>query len=167
MDPLGIVSTIADDPDLVFRYFAVFSRFEYALKRSGFLTATNGAAQAHWDRYADSLKGRFASVRDPQFQQAIASLQQKPPRKQVVDQSTGDLDWADSIQDRSESDEKFLLRLARVIRNNLFHGGKFPIPTGPVGDDARNREMIKAGIVVLTECLSLSPNVKQAFDELP
>ncbi len=149
---------------MIFRYFAVFSRFEYALKRSGFLRTRNGAAQADWDCYANSLKGRFADAQNPYFRQAITFLKQRPPRKQVVNES-GSLGWADSIQDMSESDEKFLLRLARVIRNNLFHGGKFP--TGPVDDDARNRDLIKAGIAVLTECLSLSPNIKEKFEELP
>ncbi len=95
------------------------------------------------------------------FTQAIAFLKKAPPKKQIALPS-GHLDWADSNQG-GDTDEQFVLRLIRVVRNNLFHGGKFPMR--PVSDEARHRELLEAGIVVMAQCLALSKNVSDVFEE--
>ncbi len=34
--------------------------------------------------------------------------------------------WEKNSKSNGESDERYLLRLVRDVRNNLFHGGKVP-----------------------------------------
>ncbi len=161
-EPDTIIDALGIDRAVVLKFLGVFSRFEFALKRSGFLEASE-QAEANWDTYADSLRGRFESVKNQRFIEAVAFLKKAPPRRQVV--SGSDIDWKDTPVGDGEHHEKYVLRLVRVVRNNLFHGGKYPIPIGPLEDVGRNRELIEASVAVLAECLQLSPNVQAAFDE--
>jgi hypothetical protein len=55
---------LATDRDLVFAFFAAYSRFEYALKRSGFLKAQD-KAQPDWDKFASaSVEGEKLYIGD-------------------------------------------------------------------------------------------------------
>jgi hypothetical protein len=162
MDLDKIIDKLTDQPALASRYFAMFSRFEYALKETPpFLMDSKGSAQANWDAFANSLKGKFSTVSDPGFSTAVAFLKNHPPRKQVVAVSGNFVEWKEAVQDRGESDEQFVIRLIRTIRNNLFHGGKsFMDGETIVG---RNAELMNAGVVVMKNCLELSPDVLAAF----
>jgi hypothetical protein len=161
MDAVRIVNRIAGGRDLVLEHFAVFSRFEYALKRSGmFRRSARGVAEADWDSYANELRGRFRTVRKRAFRDAVAFLLAEPPRKQTVNRH-GELAWIDSRRGSGESDEQFILRLVRTVRNNLFHGGKYP--NGPEREIARNQALLEATIVILNECLELHQPVRNAF----
>ena len=60
-EPLKVIDALTEDRDLVFRFFAVFSRFEYALKRSGFLKYQE-RAEADWDAYANGIRGNFSAI---------------------------------------------------------------------------------------------------------
>lgn len=57
-----------------------------------------------------------------------------------------------------------MLRLVRVVRNNLFHGGKYQ--SGPFDEIARNENLLEAAITVLSHCLALSDPVREAFEEV-
>ena len=161
MDFDKIIKTFTDQPELAFRYCAVFARFEYALKETRFLKNDNGSAQANWDVFANSLKGQFSAVQDADFTAAVAFLKASPPRKQVV-VGVG-TDWKDSVQAVGDTEEQFVIRLIRLIRNNLFHGGKsFTDGEKVVG---RNAELMKAGLVVMERCLKLTPDVLVAFEK--
>ena len=67
---------------------------------------------------------------------------------------------------QGEHREGYVLRLVRVVRNNLFHGGKYPIPIEPLEDMARNEVLLNPSIVVLRNCLSISDPVRAAFEEV-
>ncbi|MCA9469783.1 MAG: hypothetical protein KC643_30660 [Nitrospira sp.] len=159
-----VINALVLDRDLVLRFFGAFSRFEYSLKRSGFLVAgSNDQAQANWDSYANSLHGKFQVVQDSEFKSAVELLLNRPPKKQVV--SNGHLDWRGTPRGNGERDENYILRLVKIVRNNLFHGGKYPDPPGPVEDIGRDLQLIKASIVVLICCLQLSDNVRAVFED--
>ena len=161
MDFDKIIETFTDQPELAFRYCAVFARFEYALKETQFLKNETGSAQANWDVFANSLKGKFSAVQDADFTAAVAFLKASPPRKQVV-VGVG-TDWKDSVQAVGDTEEQFVIRLIRLIRNNLFHGGKsFTDGEKVVG---RNAELMKAGLVVMEQSLKLTPDVLVAFEK--
>ena len=140
----------------------MFSRFEFALKRSGCLKPLE-YAEADWDGYANSLRDTCRFVEGAGFTEAVAFLLKSPPQRQVV--SLCDIGWKDTEKGDGEHHEHYVLRLVRVVRNNLFHGGKFPVPVGPLQDVGRNGELIEACLVVLTQCLQLSPVVRNVFDE--
>jgi hypothetical protein len=61
--------------------------------------------------------------------------------------------------------EKWILRLVRTVRNNLFHGGKYPYPDEPINQPARDRKVLSASLTVMEECLRLSPLLEAKFFE--
>jgi hypothetical protein len=156
--------TIQFDRELVLEFFLEFSRFEYALKRAGFLKQGTDDAIPDWDGFAQSLRERLGKKQDSQLGRARSVLMMKPPKKQVKGPSGG-LAWRDNTPGDGEHEEAFLLRLVRTVRNNLFHGGKYPYPDGPVDDPARDRELLRAAIDVLRACRRLSPRVDSLFKE--
>jgi hypothetical protein len=149
-------TSLAEDMELIFRFFAFFSRFEYALKRATFLKKKK-KAEPDWDKYANTLKGQLVKVNDKRCRSAYTYLKNAPPQQQVVIGSQ--LTWEDSTQGHGEFEERYILRLVATVRNNLFHGGKYPYPIGPIPDVARNRKLLNASIVILEQCLILSPDV--------
>jgi len=161
-EPEDIVEALGIDRVLVLRFFGVFSRFEYSLKRSG-LVRGHDQVEPDWDTYANGLRGKFQSVDDPGFNDAIKVLVDAPPRKQIL--SGSNLDWKATVVGADEQLESYVLRLIRIVRNNLFHGGKYPIPVGPLEDVGRNSLLLEASLTVLKQCLRLSPDLRAVFEE--
>jgi hypothetical protein len=148
--------------ELVFQFFGVFSRFEYALKRSGLLMKTE-KAKPDWGTYADKLRGRFAKVQNKAFQDAVTFLLKEPPKTQVA--TGNNLDFKDTLRG-DKHDERYVLDLVKTVRNNLFHGGKYPLPNASVTNDAlHNNKLLEACLVILNECLSLYAPVKHFYEE--
>lgn len=161
-EPEAVIDALAIDRTLALRFFATFSRFEYALKRTGYLKPGD-KAEPNWDAYANSLRGRFPGIQDSLFRKAVEFLLKAPPKSQVV--SGKDIDWQDTRLGNGEQHENYVLRLVRIVRNNLFHGGKYPTPTGPMEDVGRNKLLLESSISILKQCLELSPDVRAAFEE--
>ncbi|MDD5759088.1 MAG: hypothetical protein PHI06_08390 [Desulfobulbaceae bacterium] len=158
----NIIYALSIDHGLVLEFFAFFSRFEYSLKRSRFLKPRR-KAEADWDKYANSIKGQFKKIENPAFQDAIDFLKRNPPKTQIIEEN--ELGWHDTLQGSGEHHERYILRLIATIRNNLFHGGKFPLPVGPIEDTARNQRLLQSGITILKQCLALSGSVGSIFEE--
>lgn len=150
------------DRDLTLDFFWKFSVFEYALKREGFLRiGRNNAAEPDWDRFGIAVRGRFAQVANPAFADAVRKLKLLSPRRQVV--HGGKLGWDAIVQGPGESEEAYVLHLLRTVRNNLFHGGKYP--DGPVAEVARDRDILCATLAILDGCYELHDGVKRRIDE--
>ncbi|MDP2682825.1 MAG: hypothetical protein Q8P28_08490 [Deltaproteobacteria bacterium] len=150
------------DRDLVLDFFWKFSVFECALKREGFLRAgRNNAAEPDWDRFGREVQGRFAQVSAPGFKEAVDELRRLSPRRQVV--RDGQLGWDPVARQEGESDEAFTLRLLKTSRNNLFHGGKYP--DGPIGEIARDRNILRAALTTLDGCYEIHAGVRRWIDE--
>jgi hypothetical protein len=49
------------------------------------------------------------------------------------------------------------------VRNNLFHGGKYP--DGPEFEVARDRKIIRAALAILDGCYELHPGIKGMIEE--
>jgi hypothetical protein len=162
IEPRVIITALAVDRERVLEFFAYFSRFEYSLKRSGFLMPGENA-NPNWDKFANSIRGHFAKIHDATFVNAATFLLAEPPKTQVV--LGNDLGWEETTRRNGEHDEKFTSRLIRTVRNNLFHGGKYPYPAGPMPDAGRNRRLLDAALTVLGQCLEISPSVRSAFEE--
>ena len=158
----AFVEKLAGDSKLVLRFLAVFSRFEYALKRAGYLKKSENA-EPNWDTFANKLKGDFKRVQETSFKEAVKYLLQNPPKTQIV--SGKQLDWTNNKQGDGESKERYILRLIQTIRNNLFHGGKYP--TGPMYDTARDQNLLTNALIVLKQCLELGNDVREFFAETP
>jgi hypothetical protein len=149
--------TLTADKDLVFEFFFVFSRFEYALKRAKYVTGEDGKVKADWDKFAKCIKTLFNSGATPEIAKAVSYLRTNPPMKQNHHNKV--LGWTPVT--RSENGVRWLLRLTQTVRNNLFHGGKFS--DGPFNDPARDTQLLSYCLILLNECLKLDPIVESYF----
>jgi len=163
-----IQSLTGDNDEIVCQFFVTFSRFEYALKRAGFVKGDSyDNALPDWDRFArERLDGRIADITDTEFTKASSYLLQEPPLRQTFVKSNKSMQWRANSKRSSEGEGEYLLRLVKDVRNNLFHGGKYPLPDGPVNDQAlRNSQLLQACLTVLEKCRSLDAKVKRFFEE--
>lgn len=144
------------DRDLLFDFFWKFSVFECALKRRSFLKSgrDNAPAEPDWYRFGESIRGRFSEICTDGFPESVNALKELSPQKQVV--INGQLSWRKICRQPNESEEEFILRLLKAVRNNLFHGGKYP--DGPVTEVARDRDILFAALSILESCFELLPS---------
>lgn len=156
-----IQSLTGDNDELVVQFFVTFSRFEYALKRAGYVKGSHYAS-ADWNSFAKKkLETKIASVQNPEFIKAKAFLLDAPPQKQIV-VNNNHMRWQNNLKRHEEGDAEYVLRLVRDVRNNLFHGGKYP--DGIVSEQSlRNTDLLQACLVILAECLLLDDDVKEFF----
>jgi len=159
------VRRIANAPDrrLAWEFFVFFSRFEYALKRDRrFLMPGTGDAQPSWDRFASDSNAAFRPEASPQLKAAVDYYLAQPPRKQV--RANGEMSWsAPQAWDGQEPLLIWLLRAVRAVRNNLFHGGKFPVV--PIAEPSRDRDLLTHGLAILGSALTMDPQVHRHFEE--
>jgi hypothetical protein len=150
---------ISDLPqqELVCHFVGMFSRFEYALKATGFFKRpkppkTKRRAEPDWDAFAESLKSRLRDVPNESVKEAIEYFDAQPPKKQVIVEGVLTLD------DRRarEHNDKELLMLVRQVRNNLFHGGKPDV-------GMRSQNLLRHAETLMIAALLLNDDVRKAF----
>ncbi len=162
------------DQELLLEFFLTFSRFEYALKDSGYYERPNNMkikkfkekgilpeVKPDWDSFAKSLLDLFRKDRTEALKQACEYILDSPPMKQVI--TNNGIAWETPLTPDSESEVVFLLRMVRCIRNNLFHGGKYNIEVHV--DTKRTEMLLRSSLVILEECRFLATQVRQAFDK--
>lgn len=153
------------DRELAWQFFVFFSRFEYALKKDPrYLMSGKGDAKPNWDRFASCNNKRFIqlSESDTSLKETVEYFLAFPPRKQIC--RNGQLAWSEPLYWQKNAPLLvWLLLCIRTVRNNLFHGGKFP--QFPVSDPSRNYELIEHSLVILSHCLTLDPTVERTFLE--
>jgi|SRR5208283_1038755 len=158
---MEIEKLLQELPPEAAKFFAFFGRFECALKKVGCLkSAEKGArAEAGWDKFAKSLGERFYG--EVQESGKANLFWENPPKKQIVGRG-GSLGWK-SIPVK---DVETLFDAVRRVRNNLFHGGKYPEPNGGViPDPARDAKLLSQAREVLEMALKKSAKVQRAFWE--
>jgi hypothetical protein len=163
-----IQSLTGGNDKIVWQFFVTFSRFEYALKRAGFITGDrHDNAWPDWDRFArEKLGERIFEVMDAKFTEARLYLLQEPPQRQIFIKSSKNIQWQANSKRSEEGDSEYLLRLVKDARNNLFHGGKYPLPDGPISDQTlRNSQLLQACLTLLEKSLELDADVKHFFEE--
>jgi hypothetical protein len=147
--------------ELVNEFIFRFARFEYALKRAGYLRTDKKYPEVDWKHFVESLSTNIEPTSNPGLSRAKHYLEQNPPRRQVVRQ--GQLDWSTIERESNESDIAWLLRAVRTVRNNLFHGGKFS--TGPISDPSRDTELLQSAVIILKEIVNSDSSVARHFKE--
>jgi hypothetical protein len=144
--------------NLINEFYWLFSKFEYALKMSGFHNG-NGNAKADWRGFAAAIENDFDKNSSEALAKGAEYILKCPPKKQVV--SDGSLEWSSTPPD-STSEVGLLLQYVCRVRNNLFHGGKY---RGKVLDNPdRSEQLINGCRSILNHCLELSPKVREAFE---
>ena len=158
------VSCFANSPNslLAWEFFIFFARFEYSLKRNKYLMHKNWDAIPNWDKYASDVNGCFDSTASEELKAAIDFFIKTPPCKQIT--KDGELRWSDPQKwNRKEPKLIWLLGVVRTVRNNLFHGGKYPLVL--VREPSRDVYLIKYALVILQYALSLNHDIEQIFNE--
>lgn len=151
----------AEDRERVFRFLAAFSRWECALKHSGFARAgRHGQAEPDWTGFAVAHEGQIAALKTVAFTAARNALLAAPPMRQ---EPVGDqLRWQPNPQRAEETSAAYLFRIVKDVRNNLFHGGKFA--EGPAPELARDRNLIDYATSVLELTADLHPGIRAMLD---
>lgn len=148
------------DHELMFAFFAAFSRFEYALKTGGFGREKPDATEPDWDAFATQIAQTFRErlASDEALRASVEELVTRPPKKQ-----RGDLSWRDVDHQGNAKGAANLLLLVRRVRNNLFHGGK----AQRQGTDAeRDNRLVGNALVVLDRALACHDRVRECFVEV-
>lgn len=141
----------------VFEFFFVFSRFEFALKQSGYITTsspTSDNAIPDWDALVKDYKKVYVACEETE--ESIKYLLEKPPNRQTVyREESGALQarWKPITINSNAPLLYTLVDIVKVVRNNLFHGGKY----GDNGwdDEARVSLLLKHSINVIHHWLQL------------
>lgn len=142
------------DRELVFRFFTVFSLFEYALKQAGYLLDSK-SAEPNWDLFSACIDGKFDTNRTDDLKEAVRYLLTSPPKKQVVEKK--EIVFRAALPKKPTNTGDLSVYIRRV-RNNLFHGGKF-------GYDAkRDSRLIECCLIVLEEWAGLDDKVKMELE---
>ncbi len=146
--------------NLAIEFLAVFARFEYALKASGFVKGNHKRVEADWDTFAKKIARQFRRDATAKLNSAVSYLLTHPPRKQVIVNKR--LSWRDSPPDARLSESEQVLLMVRRVRNNLFHGAKFLSPEN--GRRARDRLLVAHSLVVLKAFVALNREVALMYD---
>lgn len=157
------------DKNLVLRFFVTFSRFEFAMKRCGCFKehpkkGTDRRAEPDWDALAEreSIKNQLLASPSEVVLKACEYLLKYPPQSEMV--RCKQLKFVATTRNSNESEVRYVLRLVQKVRNNLFHGGKFP--NGPIPDAIRNDVLLKSCIDILYRCLILDDEISACFHQL-
>ncbi len=146
------------DRALVCEFFAVFSRFEYALKETGFCVAGRyGAAMPNWIGFQERIGTKLSSYDNIEVKRAIRFLTANPPQVQKVVEGRA-VFQADDL--RGDNDGERAIEATRRVRNNLFHGGKHT----PHSPRERDEKLVRCSRLVLQTCLELHPDLKAEFE---
>lgn len=139
---------------LSFEFLERFSLFECALKRAGYCAPAGAGVRVRWRKFAREKQDGVEWTGG--FEAAIQPLLEHPPHKQTC--TDGVLDWERQETRSLEAvDLEWLLQMTYTVRNNLFHGGKWP------QDPSRDPELLRAGIAVIDLCLHIDRNVENAY----
>lgn len=146
------------DPELVTYFFLVFSRFEYALKRVGFVWKNNkGHVQSDWKKFARSIESDYEPHATQELSETVAYLCSWPPQRQIVKED-GSLGWEAFRRKKNQTEVSWLLDTVKMVRNNLFHGVKH------MEEPARNNKLLESSLIVLGACLRWSPEVEEVYE---
>lgn len=142
--------------DLACEFFALFSRFEFALKElERYRRDQNGMAAPAWRAFGDAAGHRVRIALDSTLATAINTLTVRPPQVQLANG-----DWADQRLVGNTVIAQAIDASVRV-RNNLFHGGKH----SPHSPEGRDEELVRAALVVLKACLEADNELANLFDD--
>lgn len=151
-------SLLASRSDLS-EFYLTFSRYEFALKATGFAKQTNRGAQIDWDKLAGELGDldQLLSDRRAEFEELL----DRPPKKlnlEGVDQ----LKWRDDSPMPTWGPTRVFLYRVQAVRNNLMHGSKFIEQES--FDPQRESKLLASAIGALKIILDRLPHTKDAFN---
>lgn len=162
-----VFKEMCEEHPTVILFAMLFSRFEHALKRSGYLklpkvrTDQNLRAEPNWESFFMEKSSNIEQIMksNEEFKVSVDYIIEDPPRKLIVT-SDDKLEWVQV--DRGDKMYKVLNESIRMIRNNLLHGEKSPrsIIGGGDGNTERDLLLIESAYCILKE-LAESKEIKK------
>ena len=135
------------DTDLLLTFFAIFGKFEQALKKAGY-TKPGRNGRPDWERFARQIEKQFDPDSAPELQGAVAYMMGVPAEKKTRRRVAGFL-----------SDILLLSTLIEETGNNLSRSMNFEHHTDT--DD----EIMMACMVILEAWSHLEPEVDRILNE--
>jgi hypothetical protein len=134
---------------LAFEFFFCFSRFEFALKENRYLQCTTVGAKAEpgWGAFSDKWRDKY------EVSAEARRLLDGPPMCQVVGRAQ-ELEWKPVTFGPKSADLDRVSQLLRVVRNNLFHGGKHGARDWD--DKQRTESLLRSCLAILQQLVDLS-----------
>lgn len=157
--PQYIQGIYQEDAELIFEFFMVYSRFEFALKQSGYLRQDRDYVSPDWKTFSITIEDMFDPHKSAELLEAYRYYLSQPPKRQVIKDNR--LSLKDNIKGKNETDFCWVIRSIGIARNNLFHGGKFP------WDQIRDVSLLSSGLFILYECVALDKRVENFFHFVP
>ena len=138
----------------IVEFFIKFSRFEYALKRNGFYNAnSNIIVGTDFDKFAKQYKDRTLPQELKDF---ILYLDKNPVGKLTISGNYS------RMKESAKSDLVRLVSYLRRIRNNLFHGVKYP-NLGKYEEESRGEKLITLGIKTIDFLITLNNEIEVTY----
>lgn len=150
---------------LIFDFFYVFARFDYALKQTEEfykLSRIGNRIEADWISFAESLSLETLSTLITENPD-VEILTNEPPKVEI--EENGHKRWVAMSSMNDMPDMKNLILSIKQVRNNLFHGGKFS--NGFPDGGSRNEELVKAALVALRFLKTQNSDVSKIYDAFP
>lgn len=140
-------------PPEAYDLFAVFARFEYAMKKGGF--RQEGSPKASWHKFAAKIPDEFFEEMHNAPQAKVYFCE--PPRRLECDGEG--VKFPDKPPSAPEN-TKELFKSVKDARNNLFHGDKF---FGDQNNETRCKELVCAALFILNSAYDFARKDKENF----
>ena len=158
----------SQDMRLAFEFFILFSRFEYALKKTGGVRfckevqVSKGSeakrATPDWKSFAANIQLAFFEITCEELKLATNYIFENPPKIQTC--GAGWEDFKTPFHKKTEG-LNWLIEAIKQVRNNLFHGGKYPLQL--IDESSRNKVLLEHSMTILRACLNCDNEVKTIF----
>jgi hypothetical protein len=152
-----------------FNFFVIFSRFEFALKEAGFINnnGEGGSVEASWDKFIKKYKKQY--VVKHEFLNSFDYLTKNTtaPNKQVIQVIAEDelkAIWRNQSIDPHAPELKKVIDSIKIVRNNLFHGGKYGHKSW--NDKERTQKLIEHSIIAIFSFIELDETIRYYFYDL-
>ncbi len=147
---------------LMNNFLVIFSRFEYALKKTiTYANPRGDQVHANWDKFAQTIRSKFDKDKTEELLNAVTYLLNNPPKVQTL--INNQMHWRDRVFNKNEPELKRIAQHIRDVRNNFFHGGKFQGIYQP--DISRNYILLDSALIILDHWLLLEEEVSSNFSD--
>lgn len=146
------------DSTMILDFFIIFSRFEYALKSSGYIPdKKKSKPEIDWKNFKEEIKDEFKleEVKHPNEMELFEDFKTQYIYK-------GTLKWREFNIDSTKSDAEIIIDIVKTIRNNLFHGAKNTEYCTGV-DEKRDENLLLYGIKAIEKLIEAEKEVKTNF----
>jgi hypothetical protein len=140
-------------------FYLTFSRYEFALKATGFAKQTDRGAQVDWDKLATSL-GDLDNLLGSRRSEFEELLDRPPKRLNLLEGNQ--LKWLDDPPKASWTPTRIFLYRVQAVRNNLMHGSKF-IEQESL-DPVRETKLLASAVNAISIILDHFPSTRDAFN---